>query len=500
MTGLLVLLLVSVGFISAFINNTAAVAVLLPVVLRVADERRISASKLLIPLSYASQFGGVCTLIGTSTNLLVSAIAERAGVGAFSMFELTGVGRIMFVAGSAYLLFVGRRLLPARRPEELTEVYHLGDYVTEIRIMPNSPFVGKSVLAAGLADQYDITVLELLRGKAKSHYPLQEPLHADDILLIRGPVRKLMEMRAQTHFEIEPEFRLRDATLEDADSVLVEALVAPRSRWIGRTLAELDFRARFNALVLAMQRRGRFITSKLAAVRLRFADAMLLLGKRSDIQRLRQNENVIILSEVQPPAPRRKRALAALLILTAVVAVAALNVFPIVVTAIAGCVAMALARCLSLEEAYEAVDWRVIVLLAGLLPLGTALEKSGAAKWISEQTLRGIGDAGPLAALAVVYLLTTVLTEFMSNNASAVLLAPIAISLAHELGANPKPFLIAVTIAASSSFATPVGYQTNTMVYGAGGYRFIDFVKVGVPLNLLFGVLAVYLIPKFWSF
>lgn len=497
---LLLLIMVSVAVISAFINNTAAVAVLMPVVLSVAAARKISASRLLIPLSYASQFGGVCTLIGTSTNLLVSAISEQAGYGAFSLFEFARLGLIMFVAGTLYFLLFSRWLLPSRREGDVTEMYQLGQYVTELRVLEDSPLVGKNLHETKLLEGRDVNVFQLLREEKKTWFPTTTTLEVGDVLLMRGNMEHLLALKADVGLDVDSEFRLRDADFQDEELTLVEVMVAPTSRLEGRTLGALDFHRRYSAVVLALRRRGRPLGKKLSDVRLHFGDAMLLLGTEQDIQRLNADPDFIVMQEVDVPAMRKRRARWALGIVAAVVGLAAFNVLPILVAAITGGLAMVFARCFSLQEAYEAIDWRVILLLAGILPLGIAMQNSGAAQYIADGAIGWVGPYGPLAVLAVLYLTTALLTEAMSNNASAVLLAPIAISSAVAMGVDPKPFLMAVTFAASTSFATPVGYQTNTMVYNAGGYRFTDFLRAGVPLNLLFWVLAVVFIPVFWPF
>jgi di/tricarboxylate transporter len=499
-TALLIVVMAVVGTASAFVNNTAIVAVFLPLVLMVCARRKLPPSRVLIPLSFASQFGGVCTLIGTSTNLLVSSISNKAGLGAFTMFEFTPLGAILLGTGVVYLLVTSRWLLPARRGVELTETYQLREYLTEVRVMPDSPLTGKTVAESRLGERHDVTILEILRENRKIWTPQDAQLRAGDILLVRGKIQSLMDLRGSTGLQIEPEFQLKVKTLEAQDLTLVEALVAPRSRLVGRTLSDSYFRWRYDAIVLALQRHGQFLREKLAGVRLRFGDALLLLLRKDGLPRLRADDNLIALAEVETPSVRSGRALLALSIIGAVVTLAALDVLPILVSAILGGLAMVLGRCLTVEQAFEAVDWKVIFLLAGVLPLGLALERSGGAKFLADYTLGLMGLFGPLAVLAALYLLTAVLTEFMSNNAAAVLLAPIAISTATDLGVDPKPLLMAVTFAASTSFATPVGYQTNTMVYGAGGYRFTDFTKIGVPLNLIFWVLAVWFIPKFWPF
>jgi di/tricarboxylate transporter len=502
---LLVLMMTAAALASAFINNTPVVAVFLPLVLAICARRNISPSKLLIPLSFASQFGGVCTLIGTSTNLLVSSISERAGHGAFSMFEFGQLGIIFVIAGAIYFLVIGYWLLPARRGPQLTESYQLGEYITELRVMPKSALIGKTVLQTRFGQQHDVTVLEILRDQDKIWDPRKEPIRERDILLVRGKVADLMDLKTGSGLELEPAFKLADAELQTEHLALVETIIAPRSRLIGRTLAELNFRRRYNAIVLAVQRRGRTFATKLNEVRLRFGDALLLQAPKEDILKLRGDENFVVLQAVDEPSFRRSKAPIALLIIGLAVLFASVPVFgdrplPILTTAIIGCVVMVLTRCISLEEAYSAIDWKVIFLLAGVLPLGLAMEKTGTAQFIAQQGVNLVGELGPVAVLAMLYLLTAILTECMSNNAAAVLLAPIAISTAISLGVSPKPFLMAIMFAASTAFATPVGYQTNTMIYNPGGYRFTDFMRVGIPLNLIFWILAVIYIPRFWPF
>jgi len=471
---------------SAFVNNTAAVAVFIPLVLAVAARRKTPASRLLIPLSYAAQFGGVCTLIGTSTNLLVSSISERAGHGAFSMFEFGRLGIALTIAGMLYFLLFSRWLLPDRAAASLPEVYHLGEYITELRVGEGSKYVGRSIRDSRLGEEHDVTVLRLLHGERKIWAPLDQPLAAGDVLLVRGRIPELMALKGTAGLELDPEFQLGRETLESDELKLVQALVAPRSRLIGRTLKELDFRSRYHALVLAILRRGQHLEQKLNAVRLQLGDALLLQARPQEIERLRADESFIVLDEVEGAAPRRHRAPLAIGILAAVVGVAALGLLPILVTAIAGVAALVLTRCLTLDEAYAAIDWKVIFLLAGVLPLGIAMERSGAARLIADGALGWAGELGPVALVAVFYLLTAVLTELMST--------------AVQQGIDPRPLLMAVTFAASTSFSTPVGYQTNAMVYNPGGYRYADFLRAGVPLNVVFWILSTLLIPRIWNF
>ncbi|MDO3379017.1 SLC13 family permease [Geoalkalibacter halelectricus] len=496
----LIVIMTGVGIMSAFINNTAAVAVFLPIVMALAAKRKIAASKFLIPLSYASQFGGVCTLIGTSTNLLVSAISEQAGFGAFSMFEFSRLGLIMFATGFAYFLLVGRWLLPERQSQELTAAYELGEYIAEMRVMEGSSLIGKTAMESNLGTEHDVTILRLLDEDRRVWAPYRQRMREGSVLLVRGKLQELMELKKSAHLELNAEFELADKALQDEEMKLVQVLVPPHSRLIGRTLKDTYFRHRYNALVLAIQRRGAPLREKLNSVRLQVGDALLIMAAQKDIDQLRADDDFIVFAEVPEPSLRSHRVPFAIGIVALVVGLAAFNVMPILVSAILGCIAMVLTRCLTLEEAQQSVDWTVIFLLGGILPLGIAMEKTGTAQWLAENALGLVGGLGPIGALAIFYLLTALLTESMSNNASAVLMAPIAIATAISLGIDAKPLLMAVTFAASTSFITPVGYQTNAMVYGLGGYKYTDYVKVGAPLNLIFWVLAVIFIPIFWPF
>jgi di/tricarboxylate transporter len=497
---LMLLTMMGVALVSAFINNTAAVAVFLPVVLVACARRKVSPSKLLIPLSYASQFGGVCTLIGTSTNLLVSSMSQRAGHGAFEMFEFGQLGWILVVTGMVYMLVIGRWQLPNRRGAELKEDYQLGDYLTELRVPAESPLVGQTALSGRLTRYAGITVLGVLRAGETLFASHSEPLQAGDILLVRGRVGELMELRTALRLELEPEVTLKDKSLAGTDLQLAEVLVSSGSFLVDRTLSEVEFRRHYRAVVLAIQVRDQTVREKLNGVRLRFGDALLLLAPKEELVRLRGDPNFLVLDAVVDGGRRRERIPLALAIITAVVGLAAVEALPIMVSAILGCIAMVVTRCLTLEEAYAAIDWKVIFLLAGILPLGLAMERSGAASLAADRMIGMVGPFGPVAVLAVIYLVVALLTEFMSNNATAVLMAPVAISTALALGVEPKPFLMAVCFAASTSFATPVGYQTNTMVHHPGGYRFTDFMRTGIPLNLIFWGIAVYFIPQIWPF
>ena len=493
-------LLLVVSLVSAFINNTAAVAIFLPVVLTACARSGLAPSRVLIPLSYASQFGGVCTLIGTSTNLLVSSISERGGHGAFHLFEFAPLGLILTVTGLAYLLLFGRWLLPERAGRSLVQSYQVADYVAELRVTAASDLVGRTVAASGVDRTPGVRLLTALhRGQAVWPAP-ERPLQAGDVLLVQAPAAALMALRTAWKLESEHEFRFAEGAGGDQEMRLAEAVVAPRSWLIGQTLAEVGFHRRFRCMVLGVQSGDTVVSERLDSLVLKFGDALLLLGPREEIARLRGDPGFLMLDRIDEPALRRAKIPLALGIFATVVALAALNVVPILASALFGCVALVATRCLSIEEACEAIDWRVIFLLAGALPLGLVLEKSGAAAVLADGTVALTQPFGPWATLAMIYLLTAVLTEFMSNAATAVLLAPVALAVAASLGVEARPLLMAVCFAASTSFCTPVGYQTNAMVQHPGGYRFADYLKVGLPLNVLFWLLSTWFIPQFWPF
>jgi di/tricarboxylate transporter len=489
-----------VSLVSAFINNTAAIAIFLPIVLTACARSGMAPSRVLIPLSYASQFGGVCTLIGTSTNLLVSSMSERSGHGAFQMFEFAPLGLILTAAGLAYLLVVGRWLLPERPSRSLVQSYQVADYVAELRVSATSGLVGRTVEESRIAATPSIRLLAALRQGTPIWPAPERPIQAGDLLLVQAHAADLIALRTAWKLESEHEFRFAGDALRDQEMRLAEAVVAPRSWLIGKTLPEVDFHRRFRSMVIGVQSGDTVANERLDALRLKAGDALLLLGPREEIARLRGEPGFLMLDRIDEPALRRSKIPLALGIFATVVVLAALNVVPILASAIFGCVALVATRCLSIEEACEAIDWRVVFLLAGALPLGLVLEKSGAASILAESAVALTGALGPWATLAVVYLVTAVLTEFMSNTATAVLLAPVALAVAASLGVDPRPFLMAVCFAASTSFCTPVGYQTNAMVQHPGGYKFSDYLRIGLPLNVLFWLLSVWFIPKFWPF
>lgn len=497
---LILVLCVAIAILSAFIVNTATVAIFIPIAIVLAQARRIAPSRVLIPLSYASQFGGVCTLVGTSTNILVNSIAITHGLRGFDFFEFAPLGLVMSAAGILYLVAVAGWLLPKRKGDyQQLDKYRLVDYLTELRVKKGSLLLGKTWATLKLDDIKEIDLIKVIRGKKATWQPAKTKIRPGDILLLHGKADNLIRMRDNCGLEA-TDAKVNDEKLRSKEIELIEALIPPTSTMVGRTLRSANFGRRFGCRVLALQRRGKIVRERMFDVRLDGGDTLLLQCGKENVGHIMGSEDLVVTNELTDLHLRRDRAIVALAIVIAVVALAALRIMPILSAALLGAVAMVLSGCISLEQAYKAIDWKIIFLLGGILPLGMALQQTGTAQLLVDHFLQPLARFGPVYALAALYLFTAILTETMSNNAAAILLAPIALSLAALLGVSPRPFLIAITFAASTSFATPIGYQTNTMVYAAGGYRFFDYMKVGVPLNLIFWIIAVLLIPVWWPF
>lgn len=500
---LLVVMMLMIGTLSAFINNTAAVAIFLPIVLGVARDTHTSASRLLIPLSFASMFGGVCTLIGTSTNILVSSIIERRGLAPIGMFELTGMGLVFFGAGFLYMLLVGVRLIPDRGGEdEAGRQLGSGDYVTEIIIQSNARSVGMVLAQSPLLQELKLKSVEVFRdGRRIDDPPEKIELREGDHLKVRCDLETFRKIQQRRGIALKHEVHQGAPEGTPEETTLMEAVVAPNSTLDGRSLKEARFRSRYGSTALAIRHRGHtLMRENLETTVLRGGDVLLFdMGPR-ERERLRLDRTFVVISEVQAPAFRKSKSAIALAVVTTVVAGAALGWIPIMTGAIVGCIVMVLAGCLSMEEAYEAIDWKVIMLMAGVVTLGVAMEKNGAALFLSKFIVNAVGGAGPTAMVATLYLFSALITALLSNNATVALMIPIVLATADSMRIDPRPLIMAVTYAASLDFMTPFGYQTNTLIYGPGRYRFADYLRVGTPLNILFWILATIFIPRFWPF
>ena len=504
--------------ISGFINNTAAVAILLPMVTDIAHEGNTSPSKLLIPLSYASMFGGTLTLIGTSTNILASEIAADVASDVadpspavvalqdgFSMFEFTALGVVVTVVGFVYFLVVGRYLLPSRiEPEDdLAAEFRLSEYLTEVVVREDSPLVGQTVRDALAETEFDVDLVQLIRDDEVFLEPLgPKTIQAGDLFTVRTDRETLVELLDVEGMAVVPEFEITEDELERADPAaenLVEIVVAPGSHVVGESISSVNFRQRYDATVLALRRGGELIRKRMDDIVLRVGDTLLVQGTADSIQRLDDNRDFIVAQEIERHDYREEKIPVAIGVILAVVGLAAVDLLPIVVSALAGAVAMVLTGCLKPGEVYDAVQWDVIVLLAGVIPLGTAMQHTGAALYLADLLVATEAYLPAIAVLGLFYILTAALTNVVSNNASVVLMIPVAFDTAAKLGASPYAFVLAVTFAASTAFMTPVGYQTNLFVYGPGGYKFTDYTLVGTPLQLIFAVVTTLGIAALWG-
>jgi di/tricarboxylate transporter len=485
--GLIVVMIIS-GLLSGFLNNTAVVVIFLPIVFRIARFTNESPSKLLLPLSFASISGGTLTLIGTSTNILVSGISEDAGYGRFSMFEFTLIGGTLFVVFIIYMLIIGVRMIPRRRAsnDSMSKSYDLKDFITEISITPGSPWAGKRLRATPFTLELDLDIIEIKDQQNITWLPDEyETLEENDILVVRGSINDIMLLKTLPGVSFSKSFEPDDDDLRSNETTLIEVVIGPNSSLARSTFDEIEFRELFDAIPLAVRRSGELLSGRLDDIELRFGDDLLLEVRKESYQSLLRSGDFIFTQELDKPDYDEKKVIIAFSITAAVIMLAALNILPIIQGALLGIISMFLFKLISIREAYRDVDWRIIFLLAALIPLGIAIEKSGAADLLAGYLNNNLAVYGPGLILVVLFAITTILTSVMSNGATAVLLSPIAISLAEQMGIDPRPFLFAVMFAASTCYLTPLGYQTNIMVYGPGNYKFSDFFKVGGLLSLL---------------
>jgi di/tricarboxylate transporter len=512
---LLAVILPMTALLSAFVNNTPVVVMLMPILIAQAAKYRLNQAALLLPMSYASILGGLCTLIGTSTTILVSSTAVRLGQEPIRMFEVAPLGLALLLAAFGFIFLVGRFLLPARKSLSDRARTEPRAFLSELVVTPESKWIGKPLADTLFASESGLRVLDVRRRGGTVSVPLSEIcLQAGDVLRVASTVAGLVEAKAIPGLHLNAEYRYaarspgkakEGGETEEAGGSevlhLTECVVSPQSRLVGSSVKALDFRRRYSVLVVAVHRRGEAIMERdFANLPLEAGDALLLQGEDSAIARLEADSEFLLLNEVSHQPMRRSKSGIAVGLAGLVVVLATVGVLPIAALALIAAVLCVLFRCLDAHEAYQAVEWRIIMLIFGMLSLGLALEKTGGAAMAANGIVSLLSDAGPWVILSVILLFTSILTEFLSNNAVAVLVTPIVINVADQLGVDARPFLMAAVLGASASFATPIGYQTNTLVYGVGGYKFSDFLRIGVPLNLLAWLLGSLLIPVIWPF
>ena len=497
----------TVSIASALINNTAIVAIFMPVTIRLAHRYQISPSKMLIPLSYAAILGGTLTLVGTSTNLLVNSIyMSYEGVEPLGMFEFFRYGIIILIIGTIYLLIIAPKLIPSRTvTSSLTKSYHLGGYLTEMRIKKESALVGKSCLDRSINHNYDVTVLDIIRDRKHIVNNIRRTiLKEGDILFVRGTLENFIRMKEVEGITLLTDEKLTQAELEKEDNELVECLLTDDSDLVGKSLMSTNFRQVFGAFILAIRREGDIIRKKIAHMQLHAFDTLLVYGPTKKISTLSERGDFIVLGKVEARLQKDRFWWVSIYVVLISISLASIGYVPILKGAFISVVILLCLKIITAQESYQSIHWQVIILIAALIPIGIVLQSTGTADWIGNNISRFIYlfsiSWQPYVLLATIYFITMILTEISSNVATAIIMVPIAIAVSGQIGLESRPFVFAVAFAASASFITPIGYQTNLMVYGPGGYKFSDYIRVGLPLSLLLFLIAVIILPNIWSF
>jgi di/tricarboxylate transporter len=500
---LIAVIMLVCGMMSAFINNVGAVAVLMPAVIGIAKKAKIPVSKLLIPLAFSSLLGGSMTLIGTPANILAQGILVTRGLPSFGFFDITPMGSIVLFTGIIYMVLIGRHLLPVRETiSDLKVSNQLRDYVAEVQVSPQSPLVGKKLVESKLGEEFDLVVLSVRRDEnliTRIHRSFI--INANDLLILEGSAQNLITAQEDLNFRIQPDHDIDLVDLDTEDSNIFEATLSPRSKIVGRTLKEVRFRDRFGFTALAIWRHGDVITERLRDKPLYFGDALLLQGPPGRVAALNDGNEFLVLQHVDiEKRNRNNKAPVAAGIMLLVIALAIFSNLGIAISMVIGSVLMVLTGCLTMDDAYDSIDWRTVFLVGGMLTLGIAMENTGTARFLANLLLGTIGDLGPSALLAGIYLLSALITQPMSNAAAVVLMVPIAVDTALGINANILTFVMAAVIGAATSFVTPVGHKANVLVFGPGGYKFFDFTRVGILLTVFLFIVSMIFLPILWPF
>jgi di/tricarboxylate transporter len=496
---LLPLMMLAVGLLSAVINNTAAAAFFLPVILGLSKRAKLNASKLLMPMAFAAILASSVTLISTSTNLVVNGLIVQAGLPPIGMFELTPVGLPILIIGLIYIQVVGQRLIPDRHgPQNLTESFGLRPYLAELRIPPNSPLAGRTLAEAGLGRDLDLTVVSIMRNGQRLLAPAANTrLNASDALFVEGSSEDILKIKDIAGIAIQADAKFSDIDLQDNNLRLAEVVLLPQSRFIGRTLKALQLREKYHIQVLAISHRTGVVHSKISETRLSMGDVLLVQGNQKQIAALQDDNAFDVLGVVETQRFNRKRAWTVITIFIAVLLLATFAIIPMSVAMLLGALMIFLTRSISPEVAYRRVEWKVLILIGCMLSLGVAMQTTGTAEFLAERLVALVGSWNPLWLLSGFFVLTVLLTQPMSNQAAAAVILPIALQTALQLSLNPRTFAIMIAVAASTSYLTPLE-PACLMVYGPGHYRFVDFFKVGGMLTLMIFFLAIGLVPLIW--
>ena len=498
----------TVSIISGFINNTAAVAIFIPLAIYLGQLMHISPTKLLMPLSFAAIFGGTLTLIGTSTNLLVSSIMVDKGIEPFKVFEFFKLGSIFLIIGTIYNLILAKWILPSRTViSSLTKKYHMARYLTEFKIGPNSSLLGKNIHELDLEEKYNLQVLMIIRSDIRYRYNLNSMnFQENDVILVQINIQDIINLKEEFDLLLLSDVKMNQQELSGKNHVLVECLLPQESNLIGKTLKQLEFRKRYKGFVLAIRRNTDILREKIAKIKMKFSDTLLVMMPKEKVENFRSSPDLILLEELNIALKYEGLWWLSIIVIPFIMMLSFLEFIPIMKASILGAVLLLIVRSLSIQDAYESINWSVIFLISALIPIGIAIDNTGTDILIGNFIIylgnffnNGVNQ-DPHIHLAILYIATVIFSAFISNNAIAIIMTPIALALAANLEINPRPFMVAVCFGASNCFMTPIGYQTNLMVYGPGQYRFSDFIKAGLPLTIIFWGLAVYYIPIFWPF
>lgn len=501
------MVMVSVGTMSAFMNNIGAVAILIPTLFIISEKLKYPINKLLIPLSFGSLLGGLVTMIGTPPNLLISMLLEDNGFSSFKMFDFAPSGSVILITGILYMIFIGRHIIPIREKEnQLTNQFRLNNYLSEVILPEGSMYVNKTIQDSKIHNDLGITILRIQRnfnGNSETIEPIPETLLLpNDKLIVEGNISILIENKNNRHIQITSSKKFSDKDLTDDEIELSEAVVSNNSHLIGRSIVENDIHKLYGVTVLALKRGIRTVVEGYQNMPVEAGDVLLIQGNKESITNLALTPDFTVVNRLEHDPRNTKKAPLALLIMTLTILSAALGILHISVAGMLGALIMTLTGCIKLEDIYNNVEWKVIFLIAGMMPLGIAMDSdhTGTAQWLANNIVNQVGEFGPLVMLGTIFIFTTIITQIMSNAAAALLIGPIALAISNGFGLQPYPFMMAVAISASTSFLTPISHQANMLVYGVGNYKFMDFIKVGGPLNLIILFISLIIIPIIFPF